>query len=971
MKGIRRSKRPLRRSQKTLFLLSALLAFNDTLYKYTSSAFHLQTQVKRNRYQNPLTFAYNDNPNPKKIKRKFIKAPPHRTRQEIRIDLQTQLLALGELKLHHHDISDEHQQKFQTIPSETNTDHLVNLESNVLNSIWSSRTVSEVYDILRRMVRTSKSLINKVANIAEDEIVIEEDGQLICDDLQLVGPNIAAAALRRIIDVRPDFNQRGGEKIDILLARSLMPKLVEIVGRGIMQSGSSSNSGSSISSRKALSLSEKEIYSFGNVNASMYQLLNMSSFNNQMTHISSANTFYALAKVCMLQKKKNGKSNNSASSLRILVQKMCSNVMKQEDENNADGGGGIFVQRANPTLLLESLCALSTFRMSDEVQLLQCIGNRLKMGDATGKLNGSQLSLGLWAYASLERPHLGIIKSFSRRLRKKNVRKEMNCGEITRAVWAAGQCMKQLDLLVQDMASPSGTDVEALADEEVAALREESVIMAYTLSGELLQPASTTSDHKKLYGLNVNQIADLLRSYVLYEFDPSHPIIAEIIAHVQDRIANGDYIKTVDISRILWSLQRLRVPVDIQFVSTLVQSFSDNTQANNHDTCSPKTLNTILRSVALMVSDHGNCLPELYETASLLLSDAKYLSKCNEFECSNFIWSFSLARQYDKDLLLLLSNRMRDKKILSSCTPSSASRFLWSFANLVENEEEDLQMKEVLFEMFQALGGILLSTQLTPVDASSAMWAMAKSSYALDMGIFDHLAEVLAVDFMMETATLQQITEACWSCGKMITWEDPLRERIEYGDVKTPPYVKSGERFVNHLVSHCELLSAKDISQTMWAIGRLQIIDDSIISPLAYKAAELSQREEFNSQELANIIWALSKTGFKEEEIVSVLTTEICKPYVSDHATSQEAANVLYALGRMHIRDEETFSCMNAVLMRQLDKSTTQAIANALWAHDSVDLQPPRLLFDSWAKEKLDIVGLYLDNGTNGIEIKD
>lgn len=64
-------------------------------------------------------------------------------------------------------------------------------------------------------------------------------------------------------------------------------------------------------------------------------------------------------------------------------------------------------------------------------------------------------------------------------------------------------------------------------------------------------------------------------------------------------------------------------------------------------------------------------------------------------------------------------------------------------------------MKEVLFEMFQALGGILLSTQLTPVDASSAMWAMAKSSYALDMRIFDHLAEVLAVDFMMETATLQ------------------------------------------------------------------------------------------------------------------------------------------------------------------------------------------------------------------------
>lgn len=202
--------------------------------------------------------------------------------------------------------------------------------------------------------------------------------------------------------------------------------------------------------------------------------------------------------------------------------------------------------------------------------------------------------------------------------------------------------------------------------------------------------------------------------------------------------------------------------------------------------------------------------------------------------------------------------------------------------------------------------------------------------------------------------------------------KDPLREKIEYGDVKTPPYVKSGERFVNHLVSHCESMSAKDISQTMWAIGRLQIMDENIISPLAYKAAELSQREEFNSQELANIIWALSKTAFNEEEVVSILTAEICKPYLLEHATSQEAANVLYALGRMRIRDKDTFSCMNAVLMRQLDKSTTQAIANALWAHDSVNLQPPRLLFDSWAKEKLDIVGLYLDNGKHEIEkIKD
>ena len=77
--------------------------------------------------------------------------------------------------------------------------------------------------------------------------------------------------------------------------------------------------------------------------------------------------------------------------------------------------------------------------------------------------------------------------------------------------------------------------------------------------------------------------------------------------------------------------------------------------------------------------------------------------------------------------------------------------------------------------------------------------------------------------------------------------------------------------------------------------------------------------------------------------------------------TSQEAANVLYALGKMQIRDKETFSCMNSVLMRKLEDATTQTIANALWAHESVNLVAPGQLFDSWAKEKLGIVGLYLD----------
>ena len=137
------------------------------------------------------------------------------------------------------------------------------------------------------------------------------------------------------------------------------------------------------------------------------------------------------------------------------------------------------------------------------------------------------------------------------------------------------------------------------------------------------------------------------------------------------------------------------------------------------------------------------------------------------------------------------------------------------------------------------------------------------------------------------------------------------------------------------------------------------------------KASRIALNKEFNSQELANIIWGLSKTEFRDELVISILTREMRDESILKESTPQEAANVMYALAKMMLRDEETFSCMNKVVMRNLDQATTQTIANLLWAHDRVNLTPPQQLFDSWAKEKLDIVGLYLDDNHNFEVIKD
>jgi hypothetical protein len=189
-----------------------------------------------------------------------------------------------------------------------------------------------------------------------------------------------------------------------------------------------------------------------------------------------------------------------------------------------------------------------------------------------------------------------------------------------------------------------------------------------------------------------------------------------------------------------------------------------------------------------------------------------------------------------------------------------------------------------------------------------------------------------------------------------------LREKLEFGKVSIPPYVKSAEKFASYLVSLLDRMSAKDISQTIWSLGRLKVKSPSIVYPTANRAAQMAQDKCFNSQELANILWGLSKLEYNEPHVVSHFTDQLRRSSIMHSTTPQEASNVLYALAKMCIRDEDTFFSMNQVLMRQPESATTQTIANALWAHETVGLLPPKQLFNSWAKEKLHIVGLYVEN---------
>lgn len=867
---------------------------------------------------------------PKKVYRK------NKAGDEIRMELEKQLNSLKEISFEQN-LKSEHQAFLDGFK-------LSNLESNIYNSIWASRTVTDVQVLLMEFIDVFETVIDKVLGCCDTPKGIQ-----VPNEFQLIGPNIAAAALMRITDIRFKLYRRNGYEIEVDLARAMTPSLLQVVGKEITQSRKCEN-------KPQHNTLHCDMHTISNANKCVQMLTNSSTrfFNSGMTDVSYANVLYTMTRIQLLRKKR-AKCSDDAK-LKHLVQKICTNVCKS-DGNDSECS---FPRNVNPVLLTKTLCSLATFDMKDEVQLLGIIGNRLIQGDAIGKLNGHYLSLAMWAYASLERPHYGVLKSFSRRLRKSNVRVDMLPVDITRAIWSVSQSMRQLDILSQ---KETYFNSHSFQHKDIAALREDAAIMLHTLVGELLKPTNTNNPQvKKLQGLNTNQVIDLLWSFFVLDFESNHPFVIELTHHIKDDLLQREECTATHIAKMLWSFHRLRLPIDDEVVQSMVDKFVDIMLLEGPHACPPPILNQMLRSIVLFQPDHGRSFPQLYRAASTFLNDRSYLQSCNEFECSNFLWCYAMAKHYDKSVILSTTERMRNDDIMSSLTPSSVSRYLWSFTSLVECNEEDMLMREMLFEMFETLGGILLSTQLKPVDAAKAMWAMAKSSYALNMGIFDHLAEVLSVDFMLERASVQQITQALWACGKMISWEDPLREKLEFGKVSIPPYVKSAEKFASYLVSLLDRMSAKDISQTIWSLGRLKVKSPSIVYPTANRAAQMAQDKCFNSQELANILWGLSKLEYNEPHVVSHFTDQLRRSSIMHSTTPQEASNVLYALAKMCIRDEDTFFSMNQVLMRQPESATTQTIANALWAHETVGLLPPKQLFNSWAKEKLHIVGLYVEN---------
>ena len=597
-----------------------------------------------------------------------------------------------------------------------------------------------------------------------------------------------------------------------------------------------------------------------------------------------------------------------------LANRVCKLMDDYEDE---------LVKTLKPYRLLECLKALASLELYHS-SLIGRISHRLQQGDALAMLEARHLAGGIKALVMLGRIHdnEGILRTFMRRWRKQAFRQTATTADICQTLYAARCLLRH-----------TGNNNENLV--------AETTTVIYTLLRELHGPSLNATASRSL---TAGQVAETLMTVTAFQVKVENSIFGHLMRTLgQDRTLECATIP--DIARILLSMERLGLYGYHSVVQSLGRQFLDLVQ---NEAVEPRSVCTILRAALRLHARDDEVMESYVKAARFLLVDdtngneAPFLQSCSDVHLGSLVRFLSIVRCDDEKALVALAERILEPDMIEYCSAEAASRILTYFTALIDSSiKEMFEMRSLLSDMYHELGTHLLTAQLSPAGTSAAMQAYAKASYVRDMGIFDHLASHLVTT--LDDCSVRQVTQGLWACGKMMVWES---EHVE-AQQSWPPYLEAAKKYATFLASRAAKLTAKDVSQALWATGRLRIDNVKVVCAFAYRARQVAS--DCTSQEVANVLWGLSRVGFDDRAVVSVLTNRMSELYPS----AQEAATVLYALGRMEIKDEQVFSSMSDVMMKQLETASAQAIANALWAYRTVHIAPPRELMDSWVIQKL------------------
>lgn len=588
--------------------------------------------------------------------------------------------------------------------------------------------------------------------------------------------------------------------------------------------------------------------------------------------------------------------------------------------------------KLGPIRLVQCLQSIARLQL-DEPKLRSAIYQRLLKPDAVSKIPAKSLSHGLAALADsdmTDRDSKLLSRAFMRRLRKQKVREEATLADLCRALVAADQIFKK---------------------EGMEEFRDEAAVFGFTSLRVVMQKRQLEQST-----LTTKQVSDLIYSWSRLSNNEREDIVIEELLEICKIEKVLEKCNLEELARIIGSVERLQITNHTETMrlggERLLNLVKEAKATSSLEVMTPSTVNNILRCPVLLHRRDKAVMSPYIEAASYLFHDEIFVEASRLNEIANFLWFKSIAHWRDDGVLELFCHRILDPEIADSCSPKLASRILGAFTLILSLKNVDMRVPSSMLEntsqLFHSYGGHLLTSKLQPAEASSALYAYARSAYIQDMGIFDHLVSLTAS--MADQCTARQLSQSLWSCGKMVEFE-PM-EFDHDKSLQLPPYLDGAIGIAEELGSRSNELTTADVTQCIWALAKLGVENDALLYTLTARATSIAN--SMNTIEATNILWALGKMRYINLDLISSLTEKIIS--ASRPASPKQAASALYALGRLQVKDKALYDSLSCSILDQIDDTSAHAIANVLWAYHTVKLKPPAELLNLWATEKLGLL---------------
>jgi hypothetical protein len=608
------------------------------------------------------------------------------------------------------------------------------------------------------------------------------------------------------------------------------------------------------------------------------------------------------------------------------------------------------LKRLGPIRLLQCLQAMAKLGMV-ESPLHFRIYERLLKPNASSRLPAKYLAHGLDALASVVnnransydgceeensgKPHETTLlaRSFMRRMRKQDVRDEATIDDLCRALLATNDLWHSRGL---------------------QELEDEAAIFGFTTLRAILK-----KKHDNRATLAPSQMATMMTSWATMTNKQKEDTVIEDLMTICESDKVLERASILELERIVSSIEQLQITSHANIMKNAGERLVGLTLEGK---IFPKAFNSILRCPVLLHRRNQFVMKPYIRACEHAFADESFVQKCSVTEIANFLWFASIAQWRHDESLQALGRRILEPELYDKCSPKLASRILATYTSIVSlpaaagpTQSSQDNMGDLTSQLFHNYGGHLLSNKLTAAEVSSSLYAYAKAAYFQDMGIFDHLLSLMAsMATSGETPTARQMTQSLWSCGKMSVFDSQDDNLATTPNVspKDSSYLNSAREIAAALSRRTQEMSPVDVTQCIWALGRLGTVDEHVMSCFADRAMDLVS--EMNAVEISNILWGLSKTRYGAGALVDRLAVRISDGSVE--VAPKEAAMALYALGRMRVGDEDVFQSLSEIMIEHIDETSAQGIANTLWAFRNVNLRPPPQLLNLWALQKLGLV---------------